>query len=81
MAVRIRKNGQILCAAKSKPQKGDCYIDDNIHHILCAELKVLSVEGYLNNGCDVWEFHTPMNLNIRIKKEERARNNILKEFL
>lgn len=44
MAIRIRlvkdkrfKNGQYykaLCAAKSKPKKGDIYLDDNIHQAL-----------------------------------------------
>jgi len=42
MAVRIRKNRKtIVCAAESKPRKGDCYIDDKIHYVLHAEMKVL----------------------------------------
>jgi len=36
MALRIRKNGDILCAANSKPKKGDRYIDDDLHYILTA---------------------------------------------
>jgi len=37
MAIRIRKiNGHLvaLCAAKTKKQKGDIYLDDNLHHVL-----------------------------------------------
>ena len=42
MALRIRKNRKkILCAAESKPQKGDCYLNDDIHYILAVEMKVL----------------------------------------
>ena len=31
MSLRVRSDGRILCAAKSKPEKGDLYIDDAIH--------------------------------------------------
>lgn len=41
MAVRIRRNGQIFCAAHSEPLDGDCYLDDGIHYILAVERKVL----------------------------------------
>jgi len=34
MALRIRKNGDILCAALHKEEKGDTYIPDNISEIL-----------------------------------------------
>ena len=37
MAIRIRKiNGELvaLCAAETAPEKGDIYLDDNIHHAL-----------------------------------------------
>ena len=67
----------ILCAAKSKSEKGDCYIDDNIHYVLGVELCVLSVKGHLKNGCDVWEFHTSIGLRDKIYKEEKAKNNIM----
>lgn len=34
MALRIRENGNILCAAMSKPEEGDTYIHDGIHYML-----------------------------------------------
>ena len=40
MAIRIRKiDGYIvaLCAAKTKPKKGDVYLDDSIHHALSSK--------------------------------------------
>lgn len=35
MAIRIRKNGKIVCAAMNPERKGDVYVNDNIHYILC----------------------------------------------
>ena len=60
MAVRIRKNSKtIICAAKSKPKKGDVYLDDNIHYELANEMRVLSVYKVTPKGADLWEFHRP----------------------
>ena len=33
MALRIRKNGNIFCAALSKPKEGDVYINCGIHYM------------------------------------------------
>jgi len=58
MAVRIRKDMKtIVCAAKSKRQKGDIYIDDGLHYILSVEMGVLSTNKKDNNNADIWEFH------------------------
>jgi len=38
----IRKNRKtIVCGAESKPRKGDCYINDDVHYVLAQEMKVL----------------------------------------
>ena len=40
MSIRIRKtNGNTIaiCAAKSKSQEGDIYLDDNVHHALSTK--------------------------------------------
>lgn len=34
MALRIRKTGEILCAAKTQMEIGDTYIDDHTHYML-----------------------------------------------
>jgi len=34
MALRIRITGEILCAAHTKAEKGDTYIDDQTHYML-----------------------------------------------
>lgn len=31
MALRIRQDGRILCAAYSKPEAGYLYLDDHVH--------------------------------------------------
>lgn len=32
MALRIRKDGRIFCAAPTEPKEGDTYIDDDLHY-------------------------------------------------
>lgn len=57
MAVRIRKNGQIFCAALSKALYGDCYIDDGLHYELSVERKILITtenEYHMKNGGEWW---------------------------
>ena len=44
MAVRIRRNGRIFCAAMRPKEPGDTYIDDGLHYILSVENKVLVAE-------------------------------------
>jgi hypothetical protein len=44
MAVRIRKDGHIVCAAMHPPMPGDTYIDDGLHYLLSAEKKLLVTE-------------------------------------
>jgi hypothetical protein len=41
MAVRIRQDGRILCAAHHAEMIGDTYIDDELHYQLSAESGVL----------------------------------------
>lgn len=44
MAVRIRKDGRIFCAALRPEESGDTYIDDGLHYALSVEHKVLVTE-------------------------------------
>jgi len=41
MALRIRLDGRILCAALNEAEGGDVYINDGIHYQLSVEEKVL----------------------------------------
>lgn len=59
MAVRIRKDLKtIVCAARSKPEDGDVYLDDNIHYILSVEMQVLHTNTKDACGADLWYFDT-----------------------
>jgi len=44
MALRIRKDGRILCAALHQEEPGDIYIDDGVHYQLSIKLGVLLSE-------------------------------------
>ena len=54
MAVRIRKNGRILCAAMHPEEPGDTYIDDTLHQILSVDAKVLVTDDKHINGHGEW---------------------------
>ena len=41
MSLRWRRNGDLLCAAKTLIDEGDTYIDDRLHYKLAVELKVV----------------------------------------
>ena len=53
MAIRIRNiKGKIvaLCAAKTKAEKNDIYLDDNVHHALATKFGMdFESEGLVNN--------------------------------
>ena len=44
MAVRIRKDGRIFCAAMTPSEPGDTYIDDSLHYELGVVRKLLVSE-------------------------------------
>jgi len=41
MSLRWRRNGDLLCAAKTLDEPNDTYIDDRLHYKLSVELKVV----------------------------------------
>lgn len=41
MALRIRKNGDIVCAAMTEPNEGDTYINDSLHYEMSVINKVI----------------------------------------
>lgn len=62
MAVRIRKNGDIFCAANSEPEEGDCYLDDGVHYYLSVERKVLITdENHFTHWQWWWKGQMPLN--------------------
>ena len=57
MAVRIRKNGKIVCAAINEALDGDCYIDDGLSYYLSVIKKILVTtenDYHMANGGEWW---------------------------
>lgn len=56
MAVRIRKNGKILCAAMNPEEEGDLYIDDGLHYELCRAGVLITEEheDHVKSGGEWW---------------------------
>lgn len=46
MALRIRRDGRVLCAAMHEPQDGDTYINDALHYRLSVTDRVLVTEPF-----------------------------------
>lgn len=44
MALRIRKDGRILCEAMHPKMDGDTYLDDGVHYMLSVDNKLLVTE-------------------------------------
>lgn len=68
MALRIRKDGRILCAATHAQEKDDVYLNDDIHYSLSVELKQLVTEpmesilgrgGHIKHGEWWWRNQVP----------------------
>lgn len=45
MALRVRKDGRILCAAIHPEEPGDTYIPDDVHYYLTVERKLIVTEA------------------------------------
>jgi hypothetical protein len=68
MAVRIRQDGRILCAAKHPELPGDSYLDDELHYKLSTKAGVLVTEpmecdsgrgGHSKHGEWWWSHNVP----------------------
>ena len=67
MAVRIRADGTIVCAAMHGPEEGDAYVDDGLHYHLSVELKTLvteRMERHKRNGLWWWKDQVPAGCSI-----------------
>lgn len=55
MAIRWRVDGRMLCAAVTKPEKDDTYIDDRLHHQLhTVSGAIIADIDHENNGLWHW---------------------------
>jgi hypothetical protein len=61
MALRIRKTGEILCAAHTSAEEGDTYLDDGIHYTLSVLTKAIRAsEDHENDNLWFWNIHPTM---------------------
>ena len=57
MAIRIRTDGCIICAAMSKLEEGDIYVEDRLHYELAVELCLMVADpNHKTNGLWHWSF-------------------------
>lgn len=65
MAVRIRKDGEIVCAAKFPAEDDDTYLHDGIHYTLSVELHALVTDSeHFTHGLWWWANEVPDNITI-----------------
>jgi hypothetical protein len=73
LALRIRKNGQILCAAVHPAEPGDAYLHDGLHDRLASDLATVVTEpmhcdvgrgGHANHGEWWWRDRVPADVEV-----------------
>ena len=67
MALRIRKDGTIWCAALTKPEDDDLYIDDALSYKLTVERRLLvtyPMDIHKNNPQWFWSNNHPDGMEI-----------------
>lgn len=67
MALRIRKDGRILCAAMHPIEEGDTYIDDGLHYEMSVINKVIGteqIEKHVLHGQWWWMGNIPDGIEI-----------------
>jgi len=65
MAIRIRTNGRMFCAALSPTKLGDIYVDDAVHYHLSCVARVLvaePMEKHLLNPEWWWRHKVPSGI-------------------
>lgn len=75
MAVRIRTNGRIFCAALRPEEPGDIYVDDAVHyHLSCVARVMVSedIEKHLVNPEWWWRHDIPAH----VQMAEHYRNDL-----
>jgi len=67
MALRIRKDGRILCAAMHPEEDGDTYINDELHYKMSIEYGVIvseEMERHQSSGEWWWVDNVPNHIRI-----------------
>lgn len=67
MAVRVRADERVLCAAMHPAESGDVYLDDTVHYLLSVVLHVLVTEPHERHrltGEWWWEARVPEGVEV-----------------
>ena len=55
MAIRWRRDGRLVCAAMSKEESNDTYIDDRVHYQLSVITRaIIADDDHKSNGLWHW---------------------------
>lgn len=70
MALRIRTNGDIFCAALNKEENGDIYINDDLHYLFTVVKKIIvtQAEPAHSRSGGQWWFKYEVPEGIKIEK-------------
>ena len=89
MALRIRENGQILCAAKHPAEPGDTYLHDGLHYRLSVEMDAIVTEpmycdggrcGHAYHGEWWWRDRVPADVEVDPYVLKRGSTSWLQRF-
>jgi len=71
MCLRWRKDGRLLCGAKTKAEEGDCFIGDRLHYQLAEECAaIVPDKDEHKNGLWHWIERDPVETQNRFDLEE-----------
>lgn len=73
MAIRVREDGRMFCAALSEPMDGDTYIDDALHYDMAVThgvIVALPMPEHIKNCEWWWVSAAPSNANFMMARKE-----------
>ena len=78
MAIRVRKDGTMWCAAHTAEQSGDTYIDDGLHYqmsVVHGAIVALPMPAHLDNPQWWWADNAPEGCDISFVELRAARQS------
>lgn len=77
MSLRIRKSGEILCAANTELEEGDTYLNDEIHYYLSVLTSaIVASENHSDDNLWFWNIKEGEKPHYEEIKSWKSQNNI-----
>lgn len=77
MSLRIRKSGEILCAAHTEAEEGDTYLNDEIHYYLSVLTgAIVASENHSDDNLWFWNIKEGEKPHYEEIKFWKSQNNI-----